>query len=298
MAACAELLRPLYERMKTLVLESRVIHTDDSPMPVLDRRRDTTRRGHMWTYLGDAAHPYTVFDFSPNHQQGWAIAFLDCFHGYLQADAYKGYDALYTPRAGSVRIWEVACWAHTRRKFFEAGSTDTARSTPALAYIRLLYQIEHEAAPLTDAARHELRQEKAVPLLTAIRQWLEQEQKQVLPKSPLGQAIAYALGNWEALCRYTTAGFLAIDNNVAERTLRDFVTGRKNWLFAGSDNGGKTAAVLFSFTATCKRHSVDPFSYLRDVLTRLPTHPLEQLDDLLPDRWVAAHQAAAASNTS
>lgn len=298
MAACADLLRPLYERMKTLVLESRVIHTDDSPMPVLDRERDTTRRGHMWTYLGDGKHPYSVFDFSPNHQQGWAIAFLDCFHGYLQADAYQGYDTLYAPRDGTVRIREVACWAHTRRKFFEAGTTDAARSTQALAYIRLLYQIEHEAALLTDATRHELRQAKAVPLLTAIRQWLEQEQQQVLPKSPMGQAIAYALGNWEALCRYTTAGFLAIDNNVAERTLRDFVTGRKNWLFAGSDTGGKTAAVLFSFTATCKRHGVDPFGYLRDVLTRLPTQPADRLDDLLPDRWTVTPKAAAAPNTS
>jgi transposase len=308
MAACAELLRPLHQRMIELTLQSRKLHTDDSPLPVLDRKRDSARRGHMWVYIGDAAHPFTVFDAAPNHEQCWPLAFLDRFHGYLQADAYKGYEALYAPRDGQVRIFEVGCWAHARRKFFEAGSSDAARSAEALARIGLLYQVERDAKAeierqqLTDdeadALRLRLRQERAVLLLTAMRQWLEEQQKDVLPKSPMGLAIAYVLNNWAAFERYTTAGFLDIDNNVAERALRHFVIGRKNWLYAGSDKGGATAAVLFSFTVTCKRHGIDPFAYLRDVLTRLPTQPPERLDELLPDRWAAAWRAEAAAKAA
>jgi transposase len=283
MAACAELLRPLVERMHAEVLRSRVIHTDDSPLPVLDPTRDKTRRGHMWVYIGDRDHPYTVFDFTPNHTQEGARNFLAGFVGYLQADAYKGYDALYA----NGRIVEVACWAHARRKFYEAQTSDAARSHQALAHIRLLYDIEDVAKSFDDAQRKALRQEQAVPRLDAFQQWLEQQQTEVLPKSPLGEAIGYALSNWHSLMRYTEAGSLAIDNNVSERTLREFVLGRKNWLFAGSDNGGRTAAILFSITATCRRLKIDAFAYLRDVLRRLPEVVADRLDELLPDRWAA-----------
>jgi len=173
-----------------------------------------------------------------------------------------------------------------------------------LARLRQLYQVEEAARaeiaalpalaePLSrwrqeDAARFRWRQERSVPLLNAFREWLEREQPQVLPKSPLGQAIAYALTNWEALRRYPTVGCLAIDNNVSEQTLRQCVLGRKNCLFVGSDRGGATAAILYSFTASCRRHDLEPFAYLRDVLTRLPTQPSDRLAELLPDRWAAA----------
>jgi len=303
MAACADLLRPIYQRMIDQLLQSRMIYTDDSPLPVLDRDRGSTRRGHMWTYIGDDAHPYTVFDAAPNHEQRWPLDFLDRFHGYLQADAYKGYDALYAPRRGAktATIFEVGCWAHARRKFFEAGTSDAVRSAEALARIGLLYQVERDAkqeiergqltGDAADAVRLRRRQERSVLMLTSLCQWLQEQQREVLPKSPMGLAIAYVMNNWAAFERYTTAGFLDIDNNAAERALRHFVIGRKNWLFAGSDQGGKTAAVLFSFAATCKRHSIDPFAYLRDVLARLPTHPAERLDELLPERWAAARRA-------
>ncbi len=291
MAACAELLRPLVERMHAEVLRSWVIHTDDSPLPVLDAMRDTTRQGHMWVYLGDRAHPYTVFDFTPNHTQEGAKNFLAGFAGYLQADAYKGYDALYADG----RIVEVACWAHARRKFYDAQGSDLERAHQALAHIRLLYDVEDAAKDLDDAARQAMRQEHALPRLTPFRQWLEHQQAEVLPKSPMGQAIGYALSNWRALIRYTEAGFLAVDNNVSERTLREFVLGRKNWLFAGSDNGGRTGAILFSITATCRRLGIEPWTYLKDVLARLPTTPAGQLDDILPDHWQAAHQTKIAT---
>jgi transposase len=286
MAACAELLRPLVARMQAEVLHSRVIHTDDSPLPVLDAMRDTTRQGHMWVYLGDRAHPYSVFDFTPNHTQEGAKNFLAGFTGYLQADGYTGYDALYAEG----RVVEVACWAHSRRKFYEAQTSDPARAHQALAHIRLLYDIEDAAKALDEAGRKALRQEQALPRLAAFRQWLQAQQTEVLPKSPLGQAINYALSRWHALIRYTEAGFLAIDNNVSERTLREFVLGRKNWLFAGSDNGGRTGAILFSVTATCRRLKIDAFAYLRDVLQRMPKLRPENLDELLPDRWATTQR--------
>jgi len=144
-----------------------------------------------------------------------------------------------------------------------------------------------------DAERVAYRQQHARPLLTSFARWLQEQRAMVLPKSPIGQAMAYALSNWEALCRYTDAGFLAIDNNAAERAIRPIALGRKNWLHLGSDNGGHTAAVLFTFTTTCRRHDLDPFAYLRDVFTRLPALPADRLDELLPDRWQAAPSNSA-----
>ena len=293
MAACAALLQPLYALMVARVLQSKAIHADDTPVPVLDETRTTTRRGHLWDYLGDKDHPYNVFDFMPNHSRDGPLLFLRGFRGFLQADAYSGYEALYQNGA----IVEVACWAHTRRYFYEARESDAARAHQALAFIRQLYAVEDQARDLDAAARARLRQQQSRPILDAFRVWFDQQtdavDNPVLPKSPMGQAIAYARSNWEALVRYTTDGDLAIDNNAAERALRAVVTGRKNWLFAGSDNGGHTAAVLYSFTSTCQRHKLDSFAYLRDLFKRLPTHPPERLDELLPDSWAALRPATS-----
>jgi len=282
MRDAADLLRPLHARLVEAVRHSQVLHTDDTPVPVRDDTRDTTRQGRMWVYLGDHAHPYTVFDYTPNHSRDGPAQFLSGYAGYLQADAYGGYDGIYLGSAG--RIVEVACWAHARRKFFEARTTDPDRSHAALAWIRRLYDLEDKAKAMSDEERAAYRQAHARPLLTSFGQWLQEQRERVLPKSPIGQATAYALSNWDALGRYTEAGFLAIDNNAAERAIRPIALGRKNWLHLGSDNGGHTAAILFTITATCRRHDLDPFAYLRDLFTRLPDLP-DHLDDLLPDRW-------------
>ena len=199
------------------------------------------------------------------------------------------YDHFYKePERG---ILEVACWAHCRRRFFEAQSSDLMRSTVMLAYIRLLYDVEREAGErkLKGEARRVLRQEKSKLILDDIRAYLEREQPQVLPKSPEGEAIAYTMSNWKALTRYLDDGDLAIDNNGAERSLRGIAVGRRNWTFYGSDNGGRTAAVLSSLIATCKRLGLDPFAYLRDLFERLGAHPHSRLAELLPDQWQAAH---------
>ena len=291
MRACADLADPLYELMKQGVLDSKAVQTDDTPVPVLDPDLPHTRTGRIWTYVGDGEHPYTVYDYTPNRSRDGPEEFLKAFRGYLQADAYSGYDHFYEePGRG---IEEVACMAHVRRKHWEAQSSDLMRSTVMLAYIRLLYDVEREARDqkLGSDARRALRQAKSKPILEDIHAYLEREQPQVLPKSPEGQAIAYTLSNWKALTRYCEDGDLEIDNNGAERSLRGIAVGRRNWTFLGSDNGGRTAAILSSLIATCKRLAIDPFAYLRDIFARLGAHPQSRLAELLPDQWQAAHSA-------
>jgi transposase len=290
MRGCADLVSPLYELMKARVLGSKAVQTDDTPVPVLDPALPRTRTGRIWTYVGDNEHPYTVYDYTPSRSRHGPEAFLEEFRGFLQADAYSGYDRLYED--GQRGIVEVACWAHSRRKFYEAQSSDLMRSTIVLAYIRLLYDVEHEAREqkLKGEARRALRREKSKPILVDIRAYLEREQPQVLPKSPEGQAIAYTLSNWKALVRHCDDGDLEIDNNGAERSLRGVAVGRKNWLFFGSDQGGRTAAVLSSLMATCKRLAIDPFAYLRDIFERISRHPQGRLAELLPDQWKLAQQ--------
>ncbi len=212
------------------------------------------------------SHPYNVFDFTINRQRDGPQTFLANFHGYLHADAFSGYDALYLPRpcAGHEPIKEVACNAHARRKFHDAKLSDALRAHRALAYYGQLYELERGATAnnFDDDQRWRMRQELAVPILAKFKAWLEEQRQQVLPKSPVAEAISYALHNWAALVRYTEAGFLAIDNNVAEREMKRIAIGRKNWLFVGSANGGRTAAVLFSFTSTCHRLGIEPWAYL------------------------------------
>jgi hypothetical protein len=300
----AAALKPLYDLMVREGLASKVLHTDDTPVDVLDRHLPETRVGRFWVYVGDPDHPYDIFTYTPNRSRNGPMTFLKDWgkdeRRYLQADAFGGYDGIYAGQAGG-QVTEVACWSHARRKFFEARTSDGPTATQALAYIRLLYDVEDEAKEQfrrqgegdgvrsLSAKRLALRQAKAVPVLAQFKAWLQSRQATcggpVLPKSPMGQAIAYVLNQWNALAVYVTDGDLDIDNNAGENALRRIAIGRKNWLFAGSDNGGHTAAVLFSFMATCQRHDVEPFAYLRDLLTRIAAHPMHRLADLLPDRW-------------
>jgi transposase len=299
MAACAALLRPLYGLLVAAVLESKWLHTDDTPVKNLGHAPGTTPTARFWLYGGDRDHPYNVFDFTINRKRDGPQTFLAAFHGYLHADAFSGYDALYLPdpSGAAASIVEVACNAHARRKFYDARGSDALGAHQALAYYRQLYELERAAKEnhFDDAQRLQMRQDLALPILEKFHAWLVAEHARGLPKSPLTEALGYALNNWSALIRYTEAGFLEIDNNVAEREMKRIAIGRKNWLFVGSAKGGQTAAVLFSFTSTCHRLGIDPWAYLQDVLTRLPTTPAEQLAALLPDRWQAARQHGSAT---
>ena len=302
MAASAELLTPLYKLMLAEVLKSRVVQTDETRVPVLDPGRKQTKPGRLWVFVGDRDHPHTVYDYTATKARDGPAAILKNYRGFLQADAANVFDGLYRPGD----IVEVACWAHARRYFHEARETDAARSAEALTRIRDFYRVEDEARDLitrqqlvgdaADAVRWQLRQERTKAKLAAFAAWLEDQAPRVLPKSPIGQAIAYARRQWSALQRFTEHGFLNIDNNASERALRAVALGRKNWLFAGSDKGGKTAAVLYTITQTCRRHGIDPFVYLQDVLTRLPLSTSDDLPSFLPNRWAA--QRASAEETA
>jgi transposase len=282
--AAADLLVPVYRDLTASVLSSKVVHTDDTPVPVLDPDRRATRDGHLWVYVGDQTPADLVYDYTPNRARAGPAAFLGEFRGYLQADAYGGYDALYA----TGRIVEVACWAHARRYFWDAKSADAARALLALGFIRELYRVEADARERAADGRRALRHERARPILERFKQWLDEQADVVLPKSPIGEAVIYARKQWPALIRYVDDGDLAIDNNVSERALRKICVGRANWLFCGSDEGGRRAAILYSIVATCKEHGLDPWAYLSDVLARIPTHPDRRRAELLPRNWKAA----------
>jgi transposase len=304
LAQSAALLRPLWEMLKSCVQQSRVIQTDDTPVRVQAQVGAAAHQGRLWVQVGDAGHRYLVYLYSPNREGQWPQTFLASYAGFLQADAYAGYDALFATGT----VVEVGCWAHARRKFFEAQKTDPEGSLHALGIIRQLYAVEREATEQAnkqelsqsefEALRLRLRWEKAVPLLKSFGEWLEKQAVSALPKSPLGEAVGYARNQWAALQVYTTAGFLEIDNNAAERALRAVAIGRKNYLFFGSDVGGETAAVLYTFTQTCQALGVEPWRYLRDVLERLPSHPAERLGELLPDEWAQAQRRVAEAVSS
>ena len=204
----------------------------------------------------------------------------------MQADAYGGYDAFFKdPARGLI---EVGCWAHARRYFYKALEQDQPRMGPALLLIGQLYQVEKQARPLAPDDRLELRQLQSRPLLEKLRGYLLDIEAELLPKSPEGRAVRYTLKNWTALTRYCEDGDLEIDNNATERSIRSVAVGRNNWVFFGSDQGGHTAAVLRSFTASCQRAGIDPFMWLKDVLSRIAVHPITRIAELLPHNWASA----------
>lgn len=288
-SAAADLLEPLYERQRQLVIESPVLWTDDTPVTVLTGGEEGSRQGRFWTYVGDDEHPYSVYDFTMSRSRDGPQEFLETFQGYLHADAYAGYDAIYL--GSDNHIVEVACWAHARRKFFDARNNYPREAHQVLEWIRQLYDIEDRARPLPAEARAGLRRLEAEPVLDKLEEYLRSLTFKLLPKSALSKAVNYALNQWDALRRYTSDGRLTIDNNVSERTLRHQAIGRKNWLFIGSEQAGPRAATLYTLLAGAKRHRIEPWTYLRDLLLRLHGDQCD-LDALLPDRWAAAHPEA------
>lgn len=287
LAGVAEAVRPLYEVMKQRVLSSRIIHTDDTQVKLIDKAAEGTRLARFWAYVGDRSNPYSVYDFTDSRKRAGPEAFLSGFRGYLQADAYGGYDGIYSGSGGE--IIEVACWAHTRRYWHKAIETDTLRAHHVLAVISRLYEIERAAAKknVDSQTRQSLRLEHAVPLLADLKDWLAAEEPNILPKSVIGKAFTYTRNQWSALNRYVENGELSIDNNLSERTVKPVAIGRKNWLFIGSREAGSRAAVLMSLIASCKANHVEPWSWLTDVLTHLPRGAAPKL--FLPDIWLEAN---------
>jgi transposase len=287
MMAAGELARPLVERMAARVKQSRVIHTDDTTVPIQSPGEKQCRKGRIWCYLGDEANPYTVYDYTPNRKRDGPATWLSGYAGYLQADAYGGYDGIYHAQG----VTEVACWAHARRKFYDAQDSDGRRAAQMLAPIGELYAIERQAKEqsLDEAARLTLRQERSVPVLAQIKSWLDTEGEIVLPRSPMMAAITYAQNQWAALNVYVTQGFLNIDNNAAERALKRVAIGRKNWLFAGHDAAAANHARLWSLIASAERHGLDPQRYLTSVLAKIGQTSAAELSQFLPDVWKRAN---------
>ncbi len=286
LAQCADLLKPLYGSMKEVLFQSKVIGTDDTSVKVLDVKLPFARTGRIWPYYGDADHPVILYDYTATRERAGPEEFLKGYRGYLQADAYSGYDAFFKdPARGLI---EVGCWAHARRYFHKALESDQARMGPALLLIAQLYRVEKQARSLGSGERLRLRQLQSQPILEKLRNYLLEIQGEVLPKSPEGRAVRYTLKNWTALTRYGEDGDLQIDNNSAERAIRGVAVGRNNWVFFGSDEGGKTAAVLRSFVASCERVGVDPFVWLKDTLSRIADHPITRIAELLPHNWASA----------
>ncbi len=282
----AELLEPLYDLLKTEVLKSRVIKTDDTPVDKQDKNHPKgMSTARLWIYAGDKSYPYYVYDFTPDRSRSGPEVFLrDFTSGFIQADAYAGYDFIFNDKQRSVE--ELLCWAHARRKFRDAEKTAPQLSLTAMAFVQQLYKIERDIADMSREERFAIRQERSVEILRDFKQWLDGiSYQQALPESPFRKAMNYADNGWEALCRYTSGGDFDIDNNEAERQMKPVAIGRKNWLFMGSDRGGRAAAVLMSILQSAKRNGLNPQIYLKDVINRISDIPHNRLSDLLPNNW-------------
>lgn len=284
-ARCAELLEPIYQQLGRDVMAQPVVHTDDTPVTVAQDEHGKTVAGRIWVYADHGGD--TWYDFTPSRKRDGPQRVLGDFKGYLQADAYGGYDQLYVPDGAT----EVACWAHARRKFVDAESADPKLAKEALDLIGVLYDVEREVKARAAAEqRHpspdevlEARRDRSVPQLAAIRAWLELNEAQVLPRGTMAEPIRYCINQWQALCRYVEDGRLHIDNNLAERQLRHFAVGRKNWLFFQTEGGGKVAAILASLLQTARAIGIDPKTYFRDVLLRISSET--DVAKLTPRGW-------------
>ena len=298
MQGVAQLVEPVLDLMKRRILASKVIQSDDTPVKQQAPGQCQTCR--FWSYVGDGNDPggnpgpYVIYDYTPDRSRAGPEAWFTgddgqpLFAGHLQCDAYSGYTSFFEPMS----TWSMAhlgCWAHVRRKFYDIRMNFPAEAHGLLAKIRQLYKIEKQAKGLDPTRRQQLRVEKSKPIIDAIFTWCRDLQTHVLPKSGLGEAIVYTLNLEDALRRYLKDGDFQIDNNACERSLRGIAIGRKNWLFTGSPTGGRTAAAIFSLIAPCHLQGVEPLAYLTDMITRLPSTPVSQIDQFLPDAWNTTH---------
>jgi len=296
----SQLFEPLVEALRRHVMAAQKLHADDTPVPVLAPGNGKTKTGRLWTYVrddrpaGDQTPPAVWFAYTPDRKGEHPQAHLSKFKGTLQADAYAGFEQIYE----GGRIQEAACWAHVRRKFYDiqvAHKSPVAAET--LERIGALYAVESDINGRLPEERREIRNTRSRPLLESLKQWLEETLVKLSKKSDTAMAVRYALGRWEALMRYCDDGHLEIDNNAAERSLRAVALGRKNYLFAGSDRGGESAAAIYSLIGTAKLNGIDPESYLRNVLSRIAEHPINRIEELLP--WnLAAEVTANSSRTA
>ena len=277
------LIDPLYESLKKLIVQSNYLHADESPIKVLDKdKKGQTHRGYYWVYH-NSIDGLVWFDYQEGRGREGPVAVLKDFKGYLQTDGYAVYDFFKEEKDITV----LHCMAHARRMFFEAKENDKPIAEYALEQIGLLYTIERKAKEqqLDQEQILQLRQTEAVPVLESLGRWMKETYVKVLPKSAIGKALGYSISRWPELMMYATDGKLNIDNNPVENSIRPVAIGRKNYLFAGSHEAAKRSAILYSLMGTCKLHGINPFIWLRDVLQRIATHPINKIEELLPHNW-------------
>jgi transposase len=301
--ASAATLMPLVEAIGTHVFAAERLHADDTTVPVLDTGK--TRTGRLWAYVHEdrpfagRAPPAALYFYAPDRTAARPQAHLVRWQGLLQADAYSGFNRLYEPDRQPGPIVEVACWAHARRYFFDLARLNKAPiGIEAVARIDALFAVEREINGKTAEERWRVRQERSRPLVEALGQWLREQHAKVSPSSKTGQAVAYSLNAWQALQRFLDNGRLCISNNAAERALRFVAVGRRNWTFAGSDEGGRRAAAIYMLIETAKLNDIDPLAWLTDMLARLQDYSAKRLDELLPWNWQPQHKPARRCLTS
>jgi transposase len=284
------LLAPLVDRMATYLFSAAKIHGDDTPVAMLVPGSGKTGTARFWVYLrddrcsGSTDAPAVLYRFSTDRKSAHPQTHLRDYQGYFQADAYRGYEALY--RTGHVH--EVGCWSHVRRKFHDIYiSTSELSPIAAEALLRIgaLFDIERHIRGCTAGQRRRVRQRAALPRLAALKLWFQQQRSKLSAKSALAIAIDYAVSRWAAMVRYTRDGRLEISNNLCENALRGVSIGRKNWLFVGSREGGETAALFYSLVETCRMNEIDVQAYLTDLIARIGAHPINRINELLPWHW-------------
>jgi hypothetical protein len=287
----AALLNPLAKAIAGHVKSGSALHADDTPVPVLDPGRGRTKTGRLWVAVRDertwisGVPPAVFYRYSADRKAEHAGALLEGCGGYLHADGYAGFNILYETSVitGKSPMMEVACWAHVRRKIYEVcEATGSAAARDLLEHMAALFKIEADIRGRSREERRAARIEHALPLLAALKVAMESALVRGSKKSALSQAIRYALTRWPALVRYTEDGRLEMTNNAAERAIRPIAIGRKNWTFAGSDDGGRRAAVMYTLIETAKLNGIDPEAYLRSVIARIAAHPMRRLHELLP----------------
>ena len=279
-SATCMLITPLYEALKAEVLQSNYLHADETPIKVLDKsKQGETHRGYYWVYH-NSVNKTVLFDYREGRSREGPSEILKNFTGYLQTDGYNAYDIF----DGQHQIRHIHCMAHARRMFNDALNNDKSRAGYAMEQIQQLYAIERRCGHerLSYAQIKQARQQEADPVLTALGKWMKEQYMQVLPKSAIGKALAYSIERWDKLCRYTEHGMLNIDNNPVENSIRPVAIGRKNYLFAGSHEAAKRSAMLYSLIGTCKMHGVEPHAWLKNVLEKIPTHPINKIKELVP----------------
>ena len=288
--ASAAALMPLVDAIRDHVFAAERIHADDTTVPVLAKGK--CRTGRLWTYVrddrpfGGTAAPAAMFFYSADRGGVHPDTHLATYAGLMQADAYAGFNRLYDADRKPGPITAAMCWAHARRKFFDVARLDKAPiAKEAVDRIDELFAIERDINGKPPPERARVRNEHSRPLIAALETWLREQRAKLSAHSETAKAIAYSLNHWRGLTRFLDDGRLCMSNNAAERTLRGVAVGRHNWIFAGSDEGGRRAAAIFTLIETCKLSDIDPCAWLADVLARLPDHPARQIAALLPWNW-------------